>query len=291
MTHLARAIALAAGIAALAADTVAAGSYRLREDSTLRETLRFAGSGERRVTIRNINGTIRVTGSSDPDVQLEMRRVIYADFESDLRRGERDVRVVTRDGGPEVEAVVHHPNEPSCGESGGFGFRSRPPYVVNFDFTVTVPRDTELALCTINHGEITVAGTRGDFSVSNVNGRIELRDVRGSGTATTVNGAIDATLLEVPRSNALFKTVNGAIHVTWPAQLAADLRMKTFHGGLFTDFDVVPLAHTPAAAPSRRDGRFVYRSNDFASVRVGGGGPEITLETLNGDVYVLKAQR
>jgi DUF4097 and DUF4098 domain-containing protein YvlB len=162
---------------------------------------------------------------------------------------------------------------------------------VHFEFTVTVPRDTQLVLCTINHGEITVAGTHGDFSVSNVNGRVELRDVRGSGTATTVNGPIDATLLDVPRSNALFRTVNGAIRVTWPSQLAADLRMKTSNGGLFTDFDVVPLMRTAVAAPSRHDGRFVYRSNDFASVRVGGGGPEITLETFNGDVYVLKTPR
>ena len=290
MRHPACAIALVAGIAALAADTAAAGGYRLHEETTLRETLRFSGSGERRVTIRNINGSIRVTGSSGPEVRLEMRRVIYADFESDLRRAEREMQVATRDGGPEVEAVVVDPNGPSCGESGNFGLRGRPPYVVHFDFTVTVPRDTQLVLCTINLGEVTVAGTRGDFSVSNVNGRIELRDVHGSGTATTVNGAIDATLLDVPRSNALFKTFNGDVHVTFPSQLAADLRMKTSSGGLFTDFDVVPLARTQAA-PSRSDGRFVYRSNDFARVRVGGGGPEITLETFNGDVLVLKAQR
>jgi hypothetical protein len=291
MKHPACAVLLLFGLVALPAGTAAAGEFRLREESTLRETLRFAGSGERRVTIRNINGTIRVTGSSGPDVQLVMRRVVHADFEADLRRGESDVRVETHDGAPDVEAVVVDPLGPSCGDTGNWGLRKRPPYLVQYDFTVTVPRDVQLVLCTINHGEVTVDGTNGDFSVSNVNGRIELRDVRGSGSATTVNGAIDATLLAVPRSNALFKTVNGAIHVTWPADLAADLRMKTFNGGLFTDFDVVPLPRTAGPAPSRRDGRFVYRSNDFASVRVGGGGPEITLETLNGNVHVLKAQR
>jgi hypothetical protein len=291
MRRLRSVIVLLVAVLALASDAVAGRDYRLREESTLRQTLRFAGSGQRRVIIRNINGEIHVTGSSDPDVQLSMRRVVYADFDSDLKRGASEMRVETQDGGLEVQAVVVDPNGPSCGDSGDYSFRGRRPYVVHFDFTVTVPRDTQLVLCTINHGDVTVQGTRGDFSVSNVNGSIELRDVHGSGTATTVNGPIEATLLEVPRSNSLFKTVNGGIQVTWPPQLAATLRMKTWHGDLLTDFDVVPLTREPAEAPSRRDGRFVYHSNDFASVRVGAGGPEITLETLNGDVHVLKARR
>jgi hypothetical protein len=41
----------------------------------------------------------------------------------------------------------------------------------------------------------------------------------------------------------------------------------------------------------RRDGRFVYRSNQFTLVRAGGGGPELTFETFNGNVRVLRAAR
>ena len=161
---------------------------------------------------------------------------------------------------------------------------------MTFDFTIQVPRGTRLRLCTVNGREVLVTGTRGDFELDNVNGRITMEDVRGSGSARTINGAIVALFSERPRAASEFKTINGQVVVAFPADLAADLRMKTFNGGLFTDFDVESLPQ-PAAVAERRDGWFVYRSNQFALARAGGGGPELTFETFNGDVRVLRAAR
>ena len=125
---------------------------------------------------------------------------------------------------------------------------------------------------------------------SNVNGRLTLQNVRGSGTARTVNGAIVASFAERPRTASEFKTLNGDVVVTFPADLAANLKMKTLNGVLFTDFDVQTLPQS-AAVPERRNGRFVYRSNQFTLVRAGRGGPELMFETFNGSVRVLRASR
>ena len=92
-----------------------------------------------------------------------------------------------------------------------------------------------------------------------------------------------------PRQESSFKTVNGNVDVLFLDGLAADLAMKTFNGGLFTDFDVQPLAQAAAAAGERRNGRVVYRANEFTRVRVGSGGPQITFETLNGNVRARRA--
>jgi DUF4097 and DUF4098 domain-containing protein YvlB len=110
----------------------------------------------------------------------------------------------------------------------------------------------------------------------------------GSGQATTINGPVIATFASAPRATSLFKTINGNVIVTMPAGLSADLRMKTFNGGLYTDFDVQTLPTAALVKAERRDGMFVYRSSGFTTVRAGGGGPELTLETLNGDVRVLQ---
>ncbi len=59
--------------------------------------------------------------------------------------------------------------------------RERVHYDVRFDFTIRVPRDAALRLCTINGGDVIVNGTRGDFDVDNVNGLIEMRQVAGIG--------------------------------------------------------------------------------------------------------------
>jgi hypothetical protein len=164
--------------------------------------------------------------------------------------------------------------------------RDRVRYDVRFDFTIRVPRNVTLRLCTINGGDLIVNGTQGDFLVDNVNGPIEINQVAGSGRAHTVNGGVKVSFSANPKAKSSFRTVNGNVDITFLDGLSADFAMKTMNGGLFTDFDAQPLA-SPAPAPvagERRNGTFVYRANEFTRVRVGHGGPEMTFETLNGNV-------
>jgi hypothetical protein len=65
--------------------------------------------------------------------------------------------------------------------------------------------------------------------------------------------------------------------------------MKTFNGGLFTDFDVAPLP-LQAAGVERRNGMTVYRGSRFTGFRVGQGGPQVTLDAFNGDIRVVGSQ-
>ena len=116
-----------------------------------------------------------------------------------------------------------------------------------------------------------------------------MTSVAGSGSAKTVNGPVTVSFTENPQDPSEFTTVNGNVDITFQDGLSADLKMKTFNGGLFTDFDVEPLPQPASASGERRNGRFVYRSNSFTRVRAGRGGPEHSFETLNGNVRALRA--
>jgi hypothetical protein len=236
--------------------------------------------------VRNVTGFIHVEGTDESAVQISIHKTIRAETRDDLAEAQRDVRVDFRDAAPRVEAVVTDRRGHVCGEPwNDDGQRwGRVHYEVRFDFTIRVPRDARLRLCTVNGGDVVVNGTQGDFDVSNVNGLIEMRQVAGSGRAHTVNGPVSVTFTANPKQDTSFKSVNGTVDVSFLDGLSADLAMKTFNGGLFTDFDVQPLPGTVSAAGERRNGRFVYRANEFTRVRVGGGGPQITFETLNGNV-------
>jgi hypothetical protein len=286
------AVTVSPGRLKAAPTSAAARDYDLHEETTITRTLRFGGTGPRVLDVRNLNGSIRATGSGSSTVDLRAQRRIAADTQDDLRRGEREAVLGITDGAPTIEAIVREPNGPTCGEDWEWtgGWRRRPRYQVTYDITVGVPAGTRLRLCTMNGREITVTGTRGDFEIDNVNGEIAMEDVRGSGSARTVNGRIIATFLDLPRLDAAFTTVNGDVVVSWPDGLDARLRMKTMHGGLFTDFTVSPV-DPPAPVAERRNGRFVYRSAQFTEVQVGRGGPAITFETLNGNVRVLRTGR
>jgi hypothetical protein len=277
----------------VAADAfVRADDFRLRDETNTHYTLRFSGSGERSLTVRNINGPIRVSGSSDSSVQLDVKRIIRADTRADIRRGEEESMLTTADMRPDVEVIARDANMAVCGERNNRrdDWRRDLPYSVSYDFTATVPDNTRLVLCTVNGSLIEVTRTSGDFEVENVTGRIRMTDVRGSGSATTVNGGVEASFVDPPGRDAVFKTVNGSVAVTWLAGLSADLRLKTLNGGLFTDFDVQ--SQPSQVVTTRRNGRrFVYRADNTANVRVGQGGPQITLESVNGDIRVQRATR
>ena len=266
--------------------------YDVVDESTVTRTLSFAAGGSRILDVRNINGFIHVEATNDSTVQMSIRKVIRAETQDDLAEAQRDVRLEFREGAPRVEATVIDHRGHVCGEQwNDRGDRwERVRYNVRYDFTVRVPRDAALRLCTINSGDVIVTGTQGDFDVDNVNGLIEMKDVAGAGSAHTVNGRVTITFTANPKRESSFKTVNGNVDVSFRDGLAADFAMKTFNGGLFTDFDAQPLANTVQAGGERRNGRFVYRANEFTRVRVGSGGPQITFETLNGNVRARRAQ-
>ena len=81
--------------------------------------------------------------------------------------------------------------------------------------------------------------------------------------------------------------MNGEVVLSFPDGLSADFRIKSMNGDAYSDFPVTTL---PAAASETRKegGRTVFSSDRFFGVRVGKGGPEIKLETLNGDILIKK---
>jgi hypothetical protein len=277
-------------IAALAA----ASTFPVQRHDTSDVTLHFAGTGTHTLDLRTIEGSIHVMADRGSDARISIARTVRAETEAAAEQGLREVRVDTEDNAAEIGLTVRDPHRTSCGEN-SVGRRNdawwdRPHYAVRVDLDARVPAETRIRLCTINGGEIEVSGVTGDFDVTNVNGRVALDGLGGSGRASTVNGSVTATFVRPPRDASMFHTINGDVTVTFPSNLSADLRLKTFHGGLFTDFDVKPVAEAVRAETDPRSGRTVYRSRQYTVVRAGTGGPELTLDTLNGDVRVLRTR-
>jgi hypothetical protein len=260
--------------------------YDVVDESAVTRTLVFAAGGGRTLDVRNINGFIHVDATTDASVQMSIRKVIRAETQDDLAAARREVRLDFTDNAPRVGATVTDANRQVCGERSEDRDREwrSPRYNVTFDFTIRVPRGVGVRLCTINGGDVVVNGTQGEFDVTNVNGAVAMNQVAGAGRAHTVNGGVSVTFTANPKGQSSFKTVNGNVDVSFLDGLAADFAMKTMNGGLFTDFDARPLAGPANPAAERRNGKFVYRANQFTRVRVGSGGPEITFETLNGNV-------
>ena len=59
--------------------------FDLRDESSEHRTLTFSGAGDRTLTVRNISGSIRVSGSTDPAVQLDVQRINLREPDGTLR--------------------------------------------------------------------------------------------------------------------------------------------------------------------------------------------------------------
>jgi len=260
----------------------------IRKEEPVQRTLRFAGVGPRTLEVGTIIGNIRVEGYDGNDVVLTATRVTTADTNADFEAAQRDVVLDLAEDGSTIRAVVRYIDGETCGDDKQRRHRDWPDYDVRYDFVIKVPRDTRLVLCTINEGHLDVKGTRADFILRSVNGPIDMADMGGSGEATTVNGAVKGSFSAPPRSNSVFRTVNGSIVLTMPKSFAADLKMKTFNGGLYTEFDTQPTPSKQSIVTERKGTKTIYQVDQFAQVRIGKGGPEMTMDTLNGDVRVLR---
>ena len=91
----------------------------------------------------------------------------------------------------------------------------------------------------------------------------------------------------IPQQDSSFGSLNGAIEVSFQSDLSADLRYKTFNGGVYSDFLLAALPQQ-AVKEERRNGKLIVRADRYTGGRVGNGGPEIRVENFNGDIRVLE---
>jgi len=155
------------------------------------------------------------------------------------------------------------------------------------DISVQVPVNTSLNLHTLN-GQIRVDGVHGEIVLHTNNGRIEANRVAGTVVADTLNGKIAVGMEGVDQSKPLsFSTLNGTIDVSMPADLKANVRFKTSHGAVYSDFDVL-MGGTLTEPDHSGQGKYRLRYDSGMQGRINGGGVDISFRTLNAPIYLHK---
>src|SRR5689334_11745636 len=172
--------------ALIAFAAASAGAHARSDQTSSQQTLHFAGSGAHTLEVRAVTGSITVEGYNGKDVEVLINRTVTSETVDDRAAAEREVKLDTNDNSDRISLVVKYEDRPVCGEKHvHWDGWDRRDYEVRYDFTIRVPKGTRLELCTINKGDVVVAGTQGDYSIRTINGRITMTDVAGSGEATT----------------------------------------------------------------------------------------------------------
>jgi DUF4097 and DUF4098 domain-containing protein YvlB len=160
------------------------------------------------------------------------------------------------------------------------------------DLVIQVPVQTSVSVNAQVGNAVTIENITGEIEANNGNGQLTITNVSGSVMAHSLNGKILASINSVTPDKAMsFSTMNGEIDVTLPASIKANVKLKTEHGDIFTDFDVKldAAARPPQVEDNRKKGgRYRVRFDRGTTGTINGGGPEIQFTTFNGSILIHK---
>lgn len=159
------------------------------------------------------------------------------------------------------------------------------------NLSIKVPHKASLKLKTINDGDIYVENVSGNHEISNINGEIKMKNVAGSVVANTINEDIIINFTSItPNTPMAFTTLNGNVDVTFPATVKANVKLKSDMGEVLTDFDI-DVDKTAAKVKQTADkekGLYKIQKDEWTYGKINGGGPEIMMKTMHGDVLIRK---
>ena len=223
------------------------------------------------VEVKGVNGRVNAEGTAaGGEVEVVATKRARRSDPSSVR-----IELVEHADGVTVCAVYpsrdrDKPNRCAPGEGGNMSVQNND---VQVDFTVRVPAGVRFTGKTVNGG-VEANNIAADVEAYTVNGGIQVSST-GLVKASTVNGSIRATVGHSDWKGALdFSTVNGTIELIFPSTLSADVRAETLNGHIATDF---PITSQGTVSRRRLDGV------------IGGGGRELRLKTVNGNVEIRRA--
>jgi hypothetical protein len=176
------------------------------------------------VKIAVARGDLRIHGSDSPGI------VVKSEAQPDNQAPRKDgLRVLTSSSGFSLSEKDNVVTLDALGD----GWSGGPS-----DLEVTVPRNANLILSNSLGGDIICSGVGGDIEVKSRNGAVRLDEVSGSALVETMNGEITANVRELHDNKPLsFTSMNGEVVIRVPADVKANVRLRTQNGSILTDFN------------------------------------------------------
>ena len=247
------------------------------------------------LVVNLINGSIKVTGTTGKEVVVKATAGTIAN-----RTKGTQTREVIVETGPERNRTKKEETNglrriPNDGLNLTVTEQNNTVRVENesvsrsVDLEIQVPKNFNLRLSTVNRGDILISNVKGTFELENVNGDIVLENVSGSAMANTTNGKVKANFLDWNSKNPMaFSTLNGNVDVTLPANAKFDVKLDSDRGQIYSDFDINAVAAKREAGKRSESGVYKVTLADAVTGQVNGGGSEIMMKNMNGNIYLRK---
>jgi len=265
-------------------------SIAQKHTETVKRTLSFSSESNAFVVfVENINGMVEVEPSGTDEVLLQADIEITGSTSDIVEQGKQEVEIISKVLKDTILIYVVCPaiNYYRHDKKRRYNYHSqRVEYDFKTAFKLKIPAKAMADISTINEGDVIIRNHLGAVKASNVNGNVYLENVDEVLVAHTVNGEIRINCQQSPKQNASFKTINGDIFLQYPQNLSANLKFKSFNGEFFTDYPITQYLPAQVKSSSKSRKGTTYKLEGYTIIKVGKGGSELQMETLNGDVFI-----
>ena len=262
-------------------------------------------SSSNALIIANINGDIKVTGYEGDKILVEVTKTIRAKTDARLEKGKTEIQLGVLD---EVDTLILYVEGP-CTSFGKANYKNRgdrwnkigkynynwndwsnnkrgcrEEFDYTMDFVVKIPSSLNIAVSTINDGDVIVEEVKGSVVANNINGSIRLTNLVREADACTINGDLDVTYTKNPEKDCRFYSLNGDINAIFQKGLAANLSFESFNGDFYTD--IQPLEALPVMVEKTKEGDGIKYKVNGNRYKIRTGGILLDFETFNGDVFL-----
>jgi hypothetical protein len=242
-------------------------------------------SGAMKLVVDIKTGSIKVKGTARKDVMVKYSSEKDEDDDHDRHDHDND-RKSNRDG---LKKISSGTMNLEASEYQNTVKITSDNWSAKIEVTVEVPSTINMKVKTYNDGDLDINNITGTVELINYNGAITATGISGTVVAETYNGdikiAYDKLTPDTPLSYANY---NGDIDLTFPAGLKASFKMKTKQGEILSGFDAQVQKSNPITKTESKTGVYKVQIDDWVKVDVNGGGPEISVQTYNGDIYLRK---
>ncbi len=276
--------------------------YGQQFKETITRELSFEIKSEKNgLLIANINGGVSVEGYSGDKILVEVEKEVYAKTAERLERGKQEIQLGVIDLSDTLILFVkgtcsdfgrnhqrYHRNE-RVGQGWNYNWSSwdkdcREEFQYIMNFKVKVPNHINLAVSTINNGDIVVNQVKGSVYADNINGAIKLSKLAGPTNVSSINGNLDLDYEQNPGGPCRYYALNGDINILFRKGLGASVSFESFNGEFYTNVDVIEAL--PVQLEKRQKSNGVEYKVNGNRYKVGNGGVTLDFETFNGDVFL-----
>jgi len=221
-----------------------------------------------RVSIENLNGSVRISVWDRSDIQVDAIKHAY----KRERLNEANIEVSAS-----PEAIRIKTNYPDFNQSFTDEVRGRLNNPAIVDYSITIPRQARLESIDLVNGSLEVDGAEGDIKASSVNGRVIARGLMGVAKLSTVNGGLEVTFTRLDELKPIsLGSVNGSVVLIIPSDANAVIKAGTVHGAISNDFGL-----------DVHHGEYVGHE---LYGQLGTGGARIKLGNVNGRIAIKNSQ-